>query len=545
MIVEREVGARGADVKLVAAAALPWTILAVGALLRLVWYFDRGSLWHDEAMLALVIVHRSPTELLDELDFAQGAPWGYLLAEKLSVATFGVDELSLRLVPLLAALAALPVFWRVASFYLEGWALLLSLLLFAVSPQLVLYGAEAKQYSFDPLASLLALWLLHSARRLLDWRSVVGVGIGGAGLLWLSHTSMIVLGAGGVVLGAAALIRRHWWHFRRLVLVGAAWAASAGAFFLLAWPKFEDLRDVFAAHGAYTVPFPPTSVGDAEVLARKAGDLLEAAFGFHGRPWSTLIVLAAALFALVGGIALARRDRLGTALLVAPFAAAAAAVAADFYPFATRFVLFLVPFVVILVAAGTAGAFEIAAKRRRARLPILGAAAIAATSLVAAAGLASVRITTRQPDQDIKPVLDDLRVAWRPGDALYLHAGSQYAARFYAELDGVHRSSSGETLWPLLPTVSAARGGPALRSAPPVLFVGRFRPEEGSTFTRDLAFLDGRPRVWFVFSQVVRFQPGAIVNDLDRHIAALDAAGTRRMTIQHGTARALLYDLRG
>jgi hypothetical protein len=125
-----------------AAAAVPWTILAFGALLRLIWYFDRGSLWHDEAMLSLVIVHRSPTELLEELDFAQGAPWGYLLAEKLSVATFGVDELSLRLVPLLAALAALPVFWRVASFYLEGWALLLSLLLFALSPQLVLYSAE-------------------------------------------------------------------------------------------------------------------------------------------------------------------------------------------------------------------------------------------------------------------------------------------------------------------------------------------------------------------------------------------------------------------
>jgi hypothetical protein len=356
---------------------------------------------------------------------------------------------------------------------------------------------------------------------------------------------MIVLGAGGVILGAAALVGHNWWHFQRLVLVGAAWAASAGAFFLLAWPKFADLRDVIEGQDVYTVPFPPASFDDAEALARRAGDVLEAGFGFHGRPWSTLIVIASALFALAGGIALARRDRVVAALLVAPFAAAAAAVAADFYPFATRFVLFLVPFVVILVAAGTAAALEDAAKRRRARRPIAGAAVIAAASPVAAAGLASVRITTRQPEQDIKPVLDDLRAAWRPGDVLYLHAGSQYAARFYAEVDGVHRSSAGETLWPVVPTVSAARGGPALRSAPPMLLVERFRAADGSTFTRDLASLDGRPRVWFVFSQVVRFERNAIVTDLDRHIAALDVAGTRRTTIQHGSARALLYDLGG
>jgi hypothetical protein len=51
--------------------------------------------------------------------------------------------------------------------------------------------------------------------------------------------------------------------------------------------------------------------------------------------------------------------------------------------------------------------------------------------------------------------------------------------------------------------------------------------------------------VWFVFSHVVRFGRSGIVGDLDRHLAALDAAGTRRTTIQHGVARALLYDLRG
>jgi hypothetical protein len=546
MIVERrEVGAYDAGLKVTAVAALPWAILAVGALLRLVWYFDRDSLWLDEAFLALNIVHRSPAELLEELSFGQGAPWGFLLAEKLSVETFGVDEMSLRLIPLLAALASLPIFWRVASFYLEGWPLLLSLTLFSLAPLLVRYSAEVKQYSLDVLASLLALWLLHSARQLSDWRRAVAVGLGGAALLWFSHTSMIVLAAGGLAVGAAALFRRDWEDVRRLTLVGATWAGSAGAFFLLAWPNLRDLSEFLRGSEEYTVPFPPESPDDLSVLARRTGDVLEGAFGIFGRPWSTLIVVAAAGLAVAGSVALVRRDRLRAALLLAPVLAAAAAVATGLYPFGIRFLLFLAPLLIVLVAAGPAALLEVPAARRRERRPIAGAAAIAAAWLVGAAGVASFRLITNTAGQDIAPVLVDLGAAWRPGDVLYLHAGSQYAARFYAEVDGVHRSSAGDTLWPVVPTMITAGGASALHSAPPTLLVGRFRPGGDTTFTRDLASLDGRPRVWFVFSHVVRFGRSGIVGDLDRHIAALDAAGKRRMTIRHGIAMALLYDLRG
>jgi Dolichyl-phosphate-mannose-protein mannosyltransferase len=546
MIVERhqEVGGDNAGLRLTAVAALPWTILAFGALLRLVWYFDRGSLWLDEALLALNIVDRSPTELLERLDFGQGAPWGFLLAEKLSVSTFGVDELSLRFVPLLAALASLPVFWRVASFYVQGLALLLSLLLFALSPQVILYGAEAKQYAVDVLATLLALWLLHSARQLLDWRRAFAVGCGGAVLLWFSHTSMIVLGAGGATLGAAVLVRRHWSEVRRLALVGLMWAFSAGTFFLLAWPRLADPLDL-AQSEEFDVPLPRDSLGDVVDLARKAGDVLETAFGLYGRPWSTLIVVTVALLALAGAAALARRDGLGAALIVAPFVATAVGVAADLYPISIRFVLFLAPLLVVLVAAGTAAGLEASTERRWRRRAIAGVAVVGATWLVAVAGVAAARVITRQPDQDIRPVLEELSAAWRRGDVLYLHAASQYAARFYAEVDGVNRSSAGHVLWPVLPAASTTGGAPALRSAPPVLVIGRSRSGGESTFVRDLASLDGRRRVWFVFSHVVRFEGRGLVGDLDRHLAALDAAGTRKTTIQHGIARALLYDLGG
>jgi hypothetical protein len=147
--------------------------------------------------------------------------------------------------------------------------------------------------------------------------------------------------------------------------------------------------------------------------------------------------------------------------------------------------------------------------------------------------------------QEIRPVLEHIRSVWRSGDVLYLYASSQYPARYYAEVEGVNRSSAGDTLWPVVPTSGTSGGAPALRSAPPRLIVGRFRPDGGSTFARDLAALDGRKRVWFVFTNVVRFESGEIVDDLDRHIAALDASGQRRATIRRGGTIAVLYDLRG
>jgi hypothetical protein len=540
-----EIGLRGAGLRL-PAAVWAWTVVGFGTFVHVVWYFERGSIWLDEAFLVLNIVHRSPVALLGKLSFGQGAPWGFLLAEKLAVVTLGVGDRSLRLVPLLAALAALPVFWRVASFYLRGPPLLLALLLFSFSPFLVHYSAEAKQYSVDVLAALVALWLAHSARQLPGWRGAAAVGVAGAALLWFSHPAMMVLGASGLVVGVGAVARQEWSELRRLAIVGFAWGASASAFFLFAWPKLAQLHDLLSSDEAYTIPFPPTTRGEAELLARRASDILELPFGFYGAPWGTLIGVVAALLALAGALSLARRDRLGAAVLGAPLIAAAAALASGLYPYAPRFVLFLVPLIIVLVAAGMAAALQVLARPGLQRRFVAGAAVMAGVFLLSVTGTSTARLLGGQWEmEETRPVLEYIRSVWRPGDVLYLYASSQYPARYYAEVDGVNRSSTGETLWPVVPTSGTSDTAPALRSAPPNLIVGRFQPDGGSTFGRDLTVLDGRKRVWFVFGHVVRFEGGDFVNALDRYVAALDAAGQRRATIRRGTSLGVLYDLSG
>jgi hypothetical protein len=52
--------------------------LSVGVLLRVIAYLKDRSMWFDEAMLAHNIVTRSFAGLVKPLDYAQGAPVGYL-----------------------------------------------------------------------------------------------------------------------------------------------------------------------------------------------------------------------------------------------------------------------------------------------------------------------------------------------------------------------------------------------------------------------------------------------------------------------------------
>ena len=531
---------RGACVRPVV-ATLPWAAFALGVSVHVTWYLVRGSIWFDESLLALNILHRSPAELLDRLWFVQGAPWGFLEAEKLAVALFGAGDHSLRLVPQLVSLASLPVFWRVASFYLQGPVLALAIALFGISPALVLYSAEVKQYSLDVLGTLLAVWFGHAALRPLSWRGVAAIATAGALLVWFSHASLIALAACGLVAGVAALVRRDVTALRRLVVVGGAWGLSVGAFFLLAWPKLSELRGIGKSE-TYGIPFPPANSGDSALLLRRLGDIAEYPFGSYERPWSLLIVLSATTLAVVGTIALLRRLRWDAVLILAPLAAIGVAVALDLYPYGIRFLLFLVPLVLLLVAAGIAASLAALSqpgiKRTLAVVAVAGAA-----YLVTIEALSTVRLLGFTEGEEMRPVLEQVRREWQPGDVLFLQSAAQYPARYYAETDDVNVASNGETLWRVLPTYGYGNDAPALRSAPPSLVIGKEDTPAG--FAREVRALRGERRVWFVFGLVVKFAGPRIVGDVGSYTSVLDGAGHRRVTIKRGTTLALLYDLRG
>src|SRR5215831_4593695 len=108
-------------------------ILLVGIVFRLRQYLINRSLWADEAMLALNIVNRNFAGMFQPLDFNQGAPIGFLLVEKFFNTLLGRNELVLRLLPIIAGLAALWLFYILLKRVTSGAGLLVALRLFALN----------------------------------------------------------------------------------------------------------------------------------------------------------------------------------------------------------------------------------------------------------------------------------------------------------------------------------------------------------------------------------------------------------------------------
>ena len=87
-------------------------VVVAGLLWRTVRYALAFPLWGDEAFVAVNFLTRDLLGLTRPLEYFQIAPPGFLLAEWLAVRAFGTGERALRLVPYLAGVASLLLFWR-------------------------------------------------------------------------------------------------------------------------------------------------------------------------------------------------------------------------------------------------------------------------------------------------------------------------------------------------------------------------------------------------------------------------------------------------
>jgi hypothetical protein len=135
-------------------------VLAIGAGLRSMQYFEQVGMWHDELAVARNVDDRNLSGLLTRpLDHDQVTPVGFLAMVEATTAALAVTEAGLRLGPWILSLASLPLFWRVADRFAGGSGLLVPLALFAVSPALVWHGSSVKPYGSDVTISLLLVLL--------------------------------------------------------------------------------------------------------------------------------------------------------------------------------------------------------------------------------------------------------------------------------------------------------------------------------------------------------------------------------------------------
>src|SRR4051795_3296331 len=99
----------------------PWPLIVVlfGILLRLSRYIFDDSLYNDETSLSDNVLGRSFSGLLRPLSDSQAAPIAFLFSLKLTSFVFGPGEYALRLVPLLAGLVSMVLFYYLAKRVLD------------------------------------------------------------------------------------------------------------------------------------------------------------------------------------------------------------------------------------------------------------------------------------------------------------------------------------------------------------------------------------------------------------------------------------------
>lgn len=492
--------------------ALSWTAIAVGAVLRIAQYLSNRSLWADESYLALNILERSFGQLVEPLAHNQAAPYGFLFLEKLAVVAFGQSEYALRLVPLVAGLASLALFWRIAKRVLRPEIVPAAVALFAVSDQLVYYASEVKQYSTDVAVTLaIVLGTLVLVERGLTWRRVAVAAVAGAVAVWFAHPAIFVLAAGGLTLLASGINRdeqdtrdeRDYLNIlSKLGVMGGAWVASFGAFY---WVSLGDMAENAKRQRFWREAFMPMPPFTAEWAAWTKATFLEtfANPGGFDPVWvAVALVAAGCVWAVV-------RDWRRAALLVGPIALCLAASALKKYPFSSRLLLFAVPLLILLAFEGVELISERAGRRVGPALAGVAAAALLAFPLASAAR----HLFDPRTREEIKPVLAWVRDQRQPGDVVYLYYGAQYPMRYYAARYGFGEGDYA---------------------------AGKISRRNPDRYLRDLDALDGNPRVWVVFSHTTQKRG---LDEKQFFLDHLDSLGARLAETHADGASAYLYDL--
>ncbi len=241
-----------------------WGFVGVGLALRVAAYLLDFPLWWDEAFVAVNLLRRDYAGLLRPLDYGQVCPLLFLWAELAIVRVLGFSEWSLRLFPLLCALASVVVFRFAAVRLLERRAALLAVAVFAVAVHPIRHAADLKPYSLDLLVALilqgLAIWWWRRPERA---GRLLGLAAFGPIALACSHPSAFVAGGVGLAIAWPA------WKTRRM---GVRFAL--GVYFLAISLAQAGL------YVAFTRSQASSASGSMRVMWAQSFPPLDSAFGF-------------------------------------------------------------------------------------------------------------------------------------------------------------------------------------------------------------------------------------------------------------------------
>lgn len=398
-----------------------------GVLVRTVQYLSNRSLWGDEVNLALNIIERSYGELSRTLDNNQAAPLGFLWLEKLATQIWGNSEYALRLVPFIASLVSLGMFYRLVRQYSFTIAVPIAIALFACGRYTLYFATELKPYSSDMAIALILFWLLVKAQhKILNLGETTGFACLGSLAIWFSYPSIFILGGleGWNLLTASRkyaqkIIINRW-------VIYLTWLVSFGWFYWLTIANTLGNEDLSSSWESRY----PDSLGDIFWVFDALGRFFYHPMGFSGVTDGIGI-----LAFIVGCIAWYRRNRTIWLAFIAPFVATIIAAYLHKYPFRDRLILFLAPLGIAIVAEGVA---LMLAQLNRVSLVhrlfgILGIICLCALTFPAIYRASNF---TLRPElkHEVKPVLAHVAERVRLGDKIYVYAEANPAFVYYLKI---------------------------------------------------------------------------------------------------------------
>ncbi|MCL5054719.1 MAG: glycosyltransferase family 39 protein [Firmicutes bacterium] len=325
-----------------------WIFIILGIELRLFQYLTDRSLWLDEAVLALSILHRSFIGLFHPLNYNLAAPTGFLLVEKGFVEIFGSGGLALRAFPLLCGISSLFLFERLARKILSDKALVLSTGLFAFCFPLIYYSSEVKPYATDVAVTLvLYLFFFHFVQN----DAEVGIFkfllllFSGTTAIWFSFPSIFILSGIGIIFAYKAVKEREVKFFFRLFLLLTAWGGSFFLFYHFILSPISANKMLKLEHYRNFAPLSP-------IKFSFWGWYLGHFVRFFRNPAGLIFPGIGILAFAVGVFAFYQENPILLALFLSPLPFLIAASALQDYPLIPRLLLFLTPNFFLIMAKG-------------------------------------------------------------------------------------------------------------------------------------------------------------------------------------------------
>lgn len=332
-------------------------LTATGFALRIYQHFFLGRpLIDDEAHIALNFIDSNFFEMFVPLQHFQSAPILFLLSEELFTSVFGFGEIALRTFPFLVAFITYPLFYFfVRDMTGNRLTAIVAYTLLTFNPFIIYYSSMVKPYAIEVAAYIVLGYIVFSTHDYVARKREKLLIIWGIICMFLANTAMVILGCIVVYRFikvwvakknadadyAALKVKNK----RLYIRWGIAFAASV-ILNIIINPYADNMRSV------WTSTFIPVNVFSTEftdfMRVRLDEFFFSGMFFFYNANYSKYL-LAAIL--LLGVIYIAvKKNYIWFCWVLLPLIAHAGMSWVQLYPFYYRFIMYLMPAIMILIA---------------------------------------------------------------------------------------------------------------------------------------------------------------------------------------------------